>query len=145
MTAANPAAAGSRSSPWTSCRTYNKDVPDLQDLRLAQRLRPVSRVVVPANGHDRGYRAQRLQDLGAADVSRVYDEVRTAQDLDRLGANQPVRVGDHPDPSCVPDHVPRSPRAPAGPGVLPRAGRQVGPHRRTPGQGLQTDADPVPQ
>src|SRR6267143_2426758 len=81
------------------------DVPDANDLRVLQRLRPILTVVVPPHGDHRSHFAQRLQHVGTADVTGVDDQLRAAQGVDRLWTHQTVGVGDHPDDSAGSCHA----------------------------------------
>ena len=69
----------------------------LDDLRQRQRLPPGAAIVVAAHGMRRRKLAQLLQDRRVADVARMDDEVATAKRIDRFGAQESVRIGDHPD------------------------------------------------
>lgn len=46
---------------------------------------------------DRRYKAQRMQDIGRANISCMEDMVRTLQSLKSFGAEQPMGVGDDSD------------------------------------------------
>src|SRR5262249_51214125 len=52
---------------------------------------------VAAHDVQRRERAQRLEQLGTADVARMDDQIGPAQRIKRLRAQEPVRVGDDAD------------------------------------------------
>src|SRR5262249_7887206 len=66
-----------------------------------QLLGPVAVIDVAAHHVQGRERAQRLEQLGPADVARADDEVRAAQRVERLRPQGPVRVGDDADAGGV--------------------------------------------
>jgi len=75
---------------------YNADaqVAELDGFNLAQRVGPVAEVVVAANRGDGSKQGELAQNPRVADVARVHDEIAPAQDIDRSGSQQPMRVRD---------------------------------------------------
>jgi len=54
-------------------------------------------IIIPADERHRRDRAQRVEDVIAADVAGMEDRVHARQRLQRFRANQAVRVGDDAD------------------------------------------------
>src|SRR5258708_1140991 len=66
--------------------------------RDAHDLAAVAAVVVAAHERDRGNRAQRIEDVIAADIAGVHDDINARKDLRDPRMNDAVRAPDHPDP-----------------------------------------------
>jgi hypothetical protein len=66
---------------------------DLKYLRLRNRLNPGSLVDVSADGGDRRQASQFGHDLRIADVPCMDNEIATPQEAERLGAEEPMRIG----------------------------------------------------
>jgi hypothetical protein len=72
----------------------NADAADLQLGTLRHGSRPAVAIVVAAHRGERRDLAQRVEDQRIADVAGVDDVRRAAQEAQRLGSKQTVRVGD---------------------------------------------------
>ena len=75
-----------------------EDFADLDELGLVDRARPVLPIVVAAHDRDGGHRAQSGQDFGVPDVPGMHDVVAAGEKIDRLRAQQPMRVRNQSDP-----------------------------------------------
>jgi len=73
-------------------------------------------IIIPANERHRRDGAQRVEDMMAADVAGVQDCVDSRQRLQRLRANQSVRVGNDADAWLRPRSKLSSPRSSSGSG-----------------------------
>ena len=104
MTAANPAACGSRSSVGDVVQHVQLQLPDLDDLGHRQRLRPLAGVHIPANGKRWRDGSKLFEDLRASDVAGMDDQVRAFQRLGRLRSKESMRVGDDTDRDGRPTH-----------------------------------------
>src|SRR5262249_11017187 len=71
--------------------------PDLNHVIGGKSGRPRTLVIVAPDRANGGDGPKRIENGGCADVATVDDEIAPAQLLDRLGADETMRVGDHTD------------------------------------------------
>ena len=95
-------------------RDAARDRIDLQSLQIVQNVErfsrksndlgfgvcnsPVVDIHVSSDRGNRGDAAQRVYDFGTPDVAAMNDVIDASQTMLRLRPQQPVRVGDDPDP-----------------------------------------------
>jgi hypothetical protein len=72
----------------------------LDNFGIWQLASPGAFINVAANGGYRCNRGKRFENLGCANVARMNDVLRPAQNFERFGAKQAVRVGDDADEDC---------------------------------------------
>jgi len=77
---------------------------DGDDVGHGQRLGPRARIDVSTNGKRWRDGTKLLEDLGATHVAGMDDEIRALQRVERLRAEQSVRVGDDSDGDRGPGH-----------------------------------------
>ena len=70
---------------------------EFHELRGRQVLARAAFVNISPNRGHRRQEAQRIQDIGRANISCMEDVVRTLQPLECFGAEQPMSVGDDSD------------------------------------------------
>src|SRR6266850_2439969 len=78
---------------------------DFRDRRQWQCPCPLLRVYIPAHGHDRSQFPQLLQNLGIPDVTGMNNQLRPAQSLHGLAAEQSVRIGNQSETIGVARHA----------------------------------------
>ena len=82
----------------------NANLADVEDLCFTQRNGPSAIVVVAAYGGNGSELGKLLNYPGVADIARVNDEVAAAKDIQRLGAEHSMRVGDQSDAEPMTRH-----------------------------------------